>query len=134
MASSRHQLETEPQPSGSRSTLPATRAARLLAPEDIGRGDFVAVLDETHEIPSFWWSADAALLPPDVPVRMRLVPRDECRPLKVKSICLPYVLVKQPCGNQRTLDLRTCRLARLDRRFAKLAWRAYAKKLSQPAL
>ena len=67
-------------------------------------------------------------MPPDVPVRMRLVPRDECRPLKVKSVCLPYVLVKQPCGNTRTLDLRTCRLARLDGRFAKLAWRAYAKK------
>jgi hypothetical protein len=128
MASSRPDLETKLQPSDTRSSLPATRAAKPLAPEDICRGDFVAVLDETHEFPSFWWSADAALLPPDVPVRMRLVPRDECRPLKVKSVCLPYVLVKQPSGSDRTLDLRTCRLARLDRRHARLAWKAYAKK------
>jgi hypothetical protein len=119
-------LDTASQPSQQNSTL-----VRLLAPEDVQTGDYVALLDEMFEYPSFWWCIDATLLPPHELVRLRFIPREEGRPLKVRGVCLPFVLAKEPRGTYRTLDLRRCRLARLDRSFATTAWRAYKKK-SQP--
>jgi hypothetical protein len=122
-SSSPSNLDTSSQPSQHDSTL-----ARVLAPEDVRPGDYVALLDEMFEYPSFWWCIDATLLPPHELVRLRLLPRDDGRPLKVRGVCLPFVLAKEPRGTHRTLDLRRCRLARLDRSFAQTAWRAYKKK------
>jgi hypothetical protein len=55
-------------------------------------------------------------------------------PMRVKSVCLPFVLTKCPAGEQSTIDLRKCQLARLDQGYAKRAWKAYKKKStkSQP--
>jgi hypothetical protein len=102
--------------------------AKALAPEDIRPGDFVALLDELYEYPSFWWCADATLLAPDEPVRIRFVPHAENVPLKVKQVCLPFVLAKLPRDGGRTLDLRRCRLARLDPAYAAAAWKVYRRK------
>jgi hypothetical protein len=41
---------------------------------------------------------------------------------------VPGVLVNQPCGAKRTLDVRRPRLARPDRRYARSAWKAYKKR------
>jgi hypothetical protein len=123
MATSRQTDTDSPlQPSDTSSTL-----ARALAPEDIRRGDYVALLDEVWELPSFWWCADATLLPPDVPVRIRFIPREEAVPLRVLQVCLPFVFAKHPTGSKRTVDIRRTRLARLHRRYAATAWKAYKK-------
>jgi hypothetical protein len=125
MASSRpSKLDTElsEQPSDTRSTL-----AQPLAPEDIRPGDFVTLLHEIREVPSFWWPADGCLRPPQEPIRMRLTPTGEAFPMKVKLVCLPFVLVKLPHGKQHTLDVRSCRLARLGKKFAAAGWKAYKK-------
>jgi hypothetical protein len=47
--------------------------------------------------------------------------------LKVKAICLPYVLVETPKGRHKTLDLRQCRLVRLGDGYAKKAWKEFCK-------
>jgi hypothetical protein len=119
--STKTELSTKPDSS-------APTLARVLAPEDVRAGDFVAVLDELFEVPSYWWCEDAALHPRDELVRIRVMPTQENPPQKVKSVCLPFVLVKQPSGEKRTLDLRRQRLARLDRRYGRVAWKAYRKK------
>jgi hypothetical protein len=85
----------------------------------------VTLLDEIAELPSFLWCADAALLPLDAPVRIRILPSCGGVPLRVRRVCLPYVLVKHPCGQGRTLDVRKCRLARLEKRYARAAWKTY---------
>jgi hypothetical protein len=122
-------LEGRNEPSKSRSTLARSLSiAKPLAPEDVRPGDYVALLDELYELPSYWWCEDAALHPRDELVRIRLLPTQENQPLKVKSVCLPFVLAKQPTGERRTLDLRRCRLARLNRKYAAAAWKAYKKK------
>lgn len=110
------------QPSHADSTL-----AKALAPEEIRPGDYVTLLDEIAELPSFFWCADAATLPYDEPVRIRFRPQGGGVPLKVQSVCLPFVLVKHPRGEWRTLDVRTCRLARLHRSYARSAWKAHKK-------
>jgi hypothetical protein len=111
-----------------RSERNAASLAKALAPEDVRAGDFVAVLDEVFEAPSFFWCDSGALMSREEVVRIRYTPTGEAVPLKVMAVCLPYVLVKQPCGGKRTLDVRKTRLARLDRRYARKAWKAYKKR------
>src|SRR5690349_4381542 len=106
--------ETSSQPDSTHPTL-----ARVLAPEDVRVGDFVAVLDELYELPSYCWRDDVVLHPRDELVRIRLMPTQENPPLKVKAVCLPFVLVKRPLGECHVLDLRRLRLARLDRRYGR---------------
>ena len=109
----------------------AASLAKALAPEDVRAGDFVAILDEVYELPSFYWD-DGGATPREEMVRIRYTPTSEAVPMKVRAVCLPYVLVKQPCGGKRTLDVRKSRLARLDRGYARSAWKAYKKRPAKP--
>ena len=104
-----------------------TDLAKSLAAEDIRRGDVVAILDTVYELPSFLWNSEPHLLAPQEPVRVRLCGSGVGKPLKVKSICLPYVLVKLPNGRHGTLDTRRHRLVRLSDGYAKMAWKQYRK-------
>jgi hypothetical protein len=105
--------------------------ARALAPEDIGVGDFVAVLHEITEWPSWFWCDNALVAAPSEVVQIRYLPRDDAVALKVESVCLPFVLVKLPCGERRTVDVRRHRLARLGAKFAKAARRACRRQLKR---
>ncbi len=105
--------------------------AKTLAHEDIQLGDFVTMLYAIAELPSFLWCADAATLPRHESIRFQFVPAKAGIPLKVKAICLPFVFVKRPFGDKRTLDVRRCRLARLDREYASVTWKAYRKANSK---
>ena len=98
--------------------------SRTLAPEDLESGDFVAVLQEIVECPSFLWNCDGQLLPPDKPVRLVCRGSEGGTPLKVKAICLPFVFVKRPCGQHRILDVRQHRLVRLSAEYARVVWKA----------
>jgi hypothetical protein len=124
MASS-PQIESKATRSAARATL-----AKTLAPEEIRVGDFVTPLYMIAEVPSYYWFSECWNLPADQPVRMRFTCSSDGTPLKVKSICLPFVLVKQATGAQYSIDLRKCQVARLNPRHAKRAWRA-ARKLQQ---
>ena len=119
---------TEQKSSAAQATL-----AKALAPEDIRRGDFVTPLHVIAEVPSYFWCDDGWTMPRDELVRIRYTPTDSGLPLKVKSVCLPFVLVKHASGERITIDLRQCQLARLDRRYAKRAWKAYTKSSARPA-
>ncbi|MES2793351.1 MAG: hypothetical protein V4719_27315, partial [Planctomycetota bacterium] len=56
-------------------------------------------------------------------------------PLKVRSVCLPFILVKTPSGTLRNLDVRRHHLARLDRDHARIIWKATKKsRKKQPRL
>lgn len=113
-------------------TLPATDEASALAKplgaEDLRPGDVVAVLSEYHEYPSFLWCGDAHVLPPDELILLKWRGQDQGEPLKVKAVCLPYVLVKRPHGGHHTLDVRQCELVRLGEHYAQAAWKALRKR------
>ncbi|MGD9646313.1 MAG: hypothetical protein AB7U73_11430 [Pirellulales bacterium] len=97
--------------------------AASVAPEDLRRGDFVAILSEIIELPSFFWDET---LPGDRDelVRVQRLPTDNRVPLKVKAICLPFVFVKSPSGRYQTIDVRLARLVRLKKRYAKTVWKS----------
>lgn len=113
---------------GSGSSLSETTSvAASVAPEDLQRGDFVAILHEVAEYPSFFWM-DAVPCERDAMVRVRCLPADSGQPLKVKAICLPFLFVESPRRRLRTLDVRQVQLARLTRRYAKTVWTAFRKR------
>ena len=100
-----------------------SQLAKSLAAEDIHCGDIVAVLDMVYEFPSFLWNSEPHLLAPEEPVCVRLRADHTGKPLKVKAICLPYVLVKAPSGRYSTIDMRRCRVVRLSKGYAATAWK-----------
>jgi hypothetical protein len=105
----------------------AASLARSLAAEDLRCGDFVGILNETIELPSYHWRSDGQLLPPDELVRIVYRPAEGGTPLKVKAICLPFVFVKHPSGQHQTLDVRRQQLVRLTKSYARLVWKTLTK-------
>ena len=102
--------------------------SRPLAPEDLRCGDFVSILHEIIELPSYYWTCDAQILPPGELIRIQWRTADCGTPLKVKAICLPFLLVKSPCGKHRTLDCRQHRLVQLSRDYARTVWKVMSKQ------
>ncbi len=102
-------------------------SSRTIAPEDIRASMYVAiasVLDEwvvtQHDAP--------AGSPHAVVARVRLLPLGELEPLKVKAVCLPFVLVTSPIRGARMLDVRQHELVALPDEFAQQAKRALKHK------
>lgn len=96
-----------------------TTLARRLAPEEISKGMFVAVLSITHEFIPFFCES-ISVFERGEPYRMAFLPdEDDARPLKVVAVCLPFVFVKDAQRHHRTLDVRRYRLAQIDRRFGR---------------
>lgn len=122
-----------PQPDCEQIDHPATSVAKLLAPEDVRAGDYVAVMRVTYEVPSFYWCGEPVLEDRSELVRLRMLPEQRTTPLKVVAVCLPFVLVSSPTGEARTLDLRRHQLARLDWSFAKSARQLRKAKSKQRA-
>lgn len=104
-----------------------SKVAKVLAPEDVRAGDYVAVLQVVYELPSFLWCGEIGTVRHDEPVRIPLMPRQGGVPLQVRSVCLPFILVKTPSGTLRNLDVRRHQLARLDRDYARIVWKASKK-------
>jgi hypothetical protein len=105
--------------------------AKVLAPEDVRAGDYVALLHVIQEIPSFLWCGEFRTNRSVEPVRVQLIPKNGGVPFRVRSVCLPFILVQTPSGDFRNFDVRRYRLARLDRAHARAAWKA-CKKIHRP--
>jgi hypothetical protein len=106
--------------------------ATVVAPEDLRGGDFVAVLAEIVELPTFLWNE--TLCGQGEMVRIRRLPTEERVPLKVKAICLPFVFVKQPNGRFQTIDVRLASLVRLERNYAKRVWKTLRTPPAKPGV
>lgn len=105
-----------------------TTVAARIAGEDISSGDFVSVIHEVVELPSFLWCCSAVSLEPEEPIRIRFMPLDAGQPSKVIGICLPFVYVKTPDGAVMTIDTRQRQLVRLDEDCARRVWKAINPK------
>lgn len=99
-----------------------TRLARPLAPEDLRSGQFVCIMHVMHEYIPFWCLEEATFREPE-PVRLFCLAEEAGTPLRVVEVCVPFVLVEQPDGAHRTLDLRRHRLAGVSERFGERAFK-----------
>ena len=108
-----------------------TTVAARVAGEDIKQGDYVTVLNEIVELPSFLWSCSGSTLPADEPVRIRYMPSDAGQPFKVVAVCLPFVYTKRPKGGTKTFDTRQNQLVRLDPDSGHAVWKRLRKSLKK---
>jgi hypothetical protein len=106
--------------------------AATVAPEDLRRGDFVAVLSEIVELPSFLWTETIPSGRGEL-VRVRRLPTEDRAPLKVKAICLAFIFVKLPSGQFQTIDVRLVSLVRLEKCYAKTVWKTLRTPPSKPS-
>ncbi|QDV85156.1 hypothetical protein [Planctomycetes bacterium TBK1r] len=109
----------------------ATSVAARVAGEDIKRGDYVTVLNEIVELPSYLWGCSGVMLPADEPVRIRYMPCDAGQPFKVVAVCLPFVYTKRPKGDTKTFDTRQNQLVRLDPGSGRSVWKRLRKHLKK---
>lgn len=106
-----------------------SHVAMTVAPEDLARGAYVAVLNEVVEVPTFIW-CELPAHPPEEPVRIKIMSQDCGMPLKVQAVCLPFVCVRHPDGFTETLDVRRVQLVHVTRSYARCVWKA-ARKLQK---
>jgi hypothetical protein len=115
--------------SGSAQKLATTVATRL-APEELRPGQDVAILSEIIECPTWLWHCEAPGSRVDELVRLQVIGRHSGRPLRIKAVCLPFVLVTKCDGKPRTLDVRRVQVVKLDRGYAKLVRKALRRNPS----
>lgn len=104
-----------------------TTVAARIAGEDLQCGDFVTVLNETVELPSFLWNCSEIALPADEPVSIRFKSHDAGQPYKVIDVCLPFVYVKRVRGGVEVIDTRRQQLVRLDPERGENVWKEIRK-------
>ncbi|MFG0266713.1 MAG: hypothetical protein ACF8AM_16430 [Rhodopirellula sp. JB055] len=109
-------------------TQSATNVAARVAGEDIQKGDFITVLSEIFEVPSFLWNCADVSLSPDEPVRTRYLSTANGTPYKVTVVCLPFVYAKRPRGSIVCFDIRRHEMVRLDRESGQSIWKLLKKK------
>jgi len=105
--------------------IPPCTAVRMLGPEDIQPGQYVAIHQQMGQL--FWPPIDFSGIPRKLEVnvlRFNYIPKESGLPLKVKKVCLPYVMVKSPRGKQQMLDTRRHQLVELAPDFGKAAFKA----------
>ena len=100
---------------------------QLLAGEDIARGDYITVLSEIIEAPSFLWDCSGLSIPFDEPVRTRYLPNSAGGPHKVVAVCLPFVYAERPRGAMIAFDTRQQQLVRIDHAIGRLLWKRMQK-------
>jgi hypothetical protein len=97
------------------------RTSRSVAPEDIRRGDYIAILQQVCEyVPLF---VEGGPEDGDLPRRILMLPKKGGLPLRVIEVCLPFLLVEQVDGTHATYDARGSRFARLTEEYARVAIR-----------
>ena len=111
----------------------ASSLAANVAPEDLHRGDYIAILSEIVELPTFFW-CDSSAYERDELVRLRRLPTRDRVPMKIKAICLPFIFVKLPHGQFQTIDVRLASLVRLDKAYGKTVWKKLQAPKSTPGL
>lgn len=113
-----------------------SQTVRRLAPEDVRKGQFVTVHRRIGEV--FWLAnaCESAFVEPSVKVlRYGYTPNQSGLPLRVKEVCLPFVLVNSPQGRVVTLDTRSVEMVELSESYGKAAFKALRqnhKKNSTP--
>ncbi len=98
-----------------------SRLAAAPGPEDLRAGDYVARLYEVSYYPRIarvlneFTSGDIGTIQWSQPAK-------DAAPMRIASVCLPFVLARGVDGKYVTLDVRKDRLARLSPRFGKKAF------------
>lgn len=119
--------------STSQSKPAVASACRAIHPEDLLVGDYVTVLQESHQIGTFTWCGiDPHQFPPNETIEITI--RGNFDALKVKDICFPFILCTDNQGEVHVIDTRSNQLGKLSKSFIgslKKATKAQQRKLAK---
>lgn len=101
-----------------------TRTVRAACPEDLRKGDYITVSRDTLQVPSVYCDNHVG---PQAIVRLSYMPCDSGEPLRIRGVCLPYILVKRADKQSETIDLRQQEIVRLPKKFGRASFDAYRK-------
>ena len=100
---------------------------KFVGPEDIIPGDYITPMSERPEY--LWFSKEGEFSHSKVDV---LSPKVRSRmsglPLRVKEICIPFVVAKTPFGGLLVLDTRKIDFGLLNYGFAKRLFKTLKKR------
>lgn len=105
------------------------KASRLIGPEDVRPGQFVAIAETTWQyvcLPCDYSVATEARV-----VHVTGWPEGSGWPLKILKVCLPYAFAETASGAPVTIDLRRHRLARLRKSYGCAVFETYRKATSR---
>ena len=105
-----------------------TKVAARLAGEDIQPGDYITVLNEIVELPSYLWNCSDTSLPADELVRLVYKPPESGQPFQVVATCLPFVYVETWEGESCIFDTRQHQLVRLDHDGSRKLWKRQRRR------
>ena len=105
---------------------------RHVSPEDLRVDDYVTISRQTHEL-LFGSVCEEGWRRPRIE-RVTVRCDEAGYPLRIVRLCLPFVLVTDPSGSHRVLDVRCHELAKLSPRFGKKAFKCLASPTSEPSL
>ncbi len=101
------------------------RTARPVAPEDLRGGQYIAITRMMIQlIPPM---CEPQLMPDAQTVRIWGIPPSAGQPMRIVSVCLPFVLVEGVDRQCRTLDLRRVEVVRLPKKYGRAAFERLAK-------
>ena len=101
--------------------------SRQCAPEDLKAGDYISIARVTCELLPACFDEPFTPQRDLEPLRFSFMPDNAGKPLKIKQLCLPFVLVKQANGRHETLDLRRHHVLKLDTAYGKKAFKRLRK-------
>ena len=103
------------------------RTSRPIAPEDLRGGQYIAITRVMIQfIPPM---CDPHLTPEPKTVPLWGIPPFAGQPMRIVSVCLPFVLVEGVDRQCRTLDLRRMEVVRLPKKYGRAAF----ERLARPA-
>lgn len=104
-----------------------TTVVTRVAAEDLQPGDYITVLNEIVELPSYLWSCCTTSVAKDEPVRVRYLPATAGQPYKVLTVCLPFVYAEDAQDKLAIFDTRLLQLVRLDQKAGQKIWKKLRK-------
>ena len=84
------------------------------APEDIRAGSYVMIMQDSFEFYP-WCAARDSMNPPTTTTLVRMYPDKDAEPMRVISVCLPFLHVQTRAKRPVLLDGRRMRLGVVDR-------------------